>query len=114
MAYHVRLTSRALRDLHRIYQRIEAEVSFQAADWFAGLEEAIYSLEQHPNRAPTIPEDRKLRHLLYGKKPHVYRIIYEVTERARRVDVLHIRHSARDTMPKRSRGSKAARQAPQP
>jgi len=101
MAYHVRITRRALRDLGHIYRRIEAEVSHQASDWFAGLEEAIYSLEQHPKRAPTIPEDSKLRHLLYGKKPHVYRIIYEVAERARRVDVLHIRHSARDRMSRR-------------
>lgn len=102
MAYHVNVSRRALRDLDHIYQRIEAEVSHQAAEWFAGLEEAIYGLEQHPKRAPTIPEDSKLRHLLYGKKPHVYRIIYEVAERARRVDVLHIRHGARDRMPRKN------------
>jgi len=98
MAYHVRITNRALRDLDHIYRRIEAEMSLQAGDWFVGLEEVIYGLEQYPNRAPIIPEDRKLRHLLYGKKPNVYRIIYEVVERARRVDVLHIRHSARERM----------------
>ena len=101
MVYHVNLTRRALRDLAHLYRRIEAESSRQAAEWFAGLEEAIYSLEHHPKRAPTIPEDRKLRHLLYGKKPHVYRIIYEVMERARRVDVLHIRHGARASIPRR-------------
>jgi plasmid stabilization system protein ParE len=101
MAYHVRLTSRALRDLAQIYQRIEAEVSLQAADWFAGLEEAIYSLEQHPHRTPTISEDRKLHHLLYGKNPRVYRIIYEIEKRTSTVNVLHIRHGARDKMSRR-------------
>lgn len=113
MTYHVSITSRALRDLRYIYRRIEAETSLQAADWFTGLEEAIYSLEQHPNRAPTIPEDSTLRHLLYGKKPSIYRIIFEVTERTRRVDVLHIRHGARDKMPKRSHGIIAVRKATQ-
>jgi plasmid stabilization system protein ParE len=105
MAYQVNLTRRALRDLAYLYRRIEAEVSPQALRWFTGLETAIYSLEQHPDRAPTTPEDATLRHLLYGRKPHVYRIIYEIEKRPLRVNVLHIRHGARDKMPKRSRGS---------
>jgi mRNA-degrading endonuclease RelE of RelBE toxin-antitoxin system len=33
--------------------------------------------------------------LLYGHKPHIYRIIYRVVERHKRVDVVHIRHGAR-------------------
>jgi mRNA-degrading endonuclease RelE of RelBE toxin-antitoxin system len=37
-----------------------------------------------------------LRHLLYGAKPHAYRVIYEVDERQRKVWVLTIRHSARN------------------
>jgi mRNA-degrading endonuclease RelE of RelBE toxin-antitoxin system len=31
----------------------------------------------------------------YGNKPHVYRVIYRVLEREKRVNVLHIRHGAR-------------------
>lgn len=69
--------------------------------WFKGLEEVIYSLEHHPTRAPTTTEDRKLRHLLYGKKPHVYRIIYEIEQRPLLVNVLHIRHGSRDKLPRR-------------
>jgi toxin ParE1/3/4 len=38
---------------------------------------------------------RELRHLLYGKKPHVYRILYEVDERRQTVWVLTVRHGAR-------------------
>jgi mRNA-degrading endonuclease RelE of RelBE toxin-antitoxin system len=38
---------------------------------------------------------RKLRHLLYGKKPHVYRVIYEVQEKQQTVWVLTIRRGAR-------------------
>jgi len=33
--------------------------------------------------------------LLYGNKPHSYRVIYRVLERQKRVEVLHIRHGAR-------------------
>ena len=38
---------------------------------------------------------RKLRHLLYGNKPHVSRVIYEVDEGGQAVSVLTIRHGAR-------------------
>ena len=101
MVYQVRLTRRALRDLAHIYDYVQAEVSAQASSWFDGLEKVIYSLERYAKRGPIAPEDRKLRHLLYGRKPHVYRIIYEVKKRSSRVDVLHIRHGARDKIPRR-------------
>jgi hypothetical protein len=35
-------------------------------------------LEQYPNRGTVIPEREKLRHLLFGGKPNIYRIIYAV------------------------------------
>jgi toxin ParE1/3/4 len=75
MQYLVRLTDRALRDLEAIYEFIEANSSERAFAWFNGLAEAIYSLERFPERGTVIPEDKKLRDLLFGKKPSVYRII---------------------------------------
>jgi len=36
-----------------------------------------------------------LRHLLYGKKPHIYRVIYRFLEKQKQVEVLHIRHGTR-------------------
>jgi mRNA-degrading endonuclease RelE of RelBE toxin-antitoxin system len=36
--------------------------------------------------------------LLYGKKPHVYRIVYEIEEDTSTVYVLHIRVPGRATM----------------
>ena len=101
MAYRVELTTRALRDLAGIYKRIEAETKARAARWFDGMEKAINGLEEHPNRAPVTPEDRALRHLLYDKKPNVYRIIYEIEEATSTVYVLHIRPPGRASMPKR-------------
>jgi toxin ParE1/3/4 len=39
--------------------------------------------------------DPKLRYLLYGNKPHVYRILYRIDEKSRTVAIRHIRHGAR-------------------
>jgi toxin ParE1/3/4 len=96
MTYHVEITSRAERDLRDVYWRIHANDSPQAFTWFNGLEAMIYSLDKYPRRGAVAPENKNLRHLLYGAKPRVYRIIYEIDERNRKVSVLHVRHWARD------------------
>ena len=95
MAYLVNITSRAERDLAQLYRKINAEHSDAALRWYQGLKEAILSLEEHPNRCPVIPEKDGIRHLLYGRKPHVYRVIFRVLGKRKQVEVLHIRHGAR-------------------
>jgi toxin ParE1/3/4 len=95
VAYLVNITSRAERDLAHLYGEINAEHSDAALKWYRGLKEAILSLEDHPNRCPATPEKKQLRHLLYGHKPHLYRVIFRVLEKQKQVDVLHIRHGAR-------------------
>ncbi len=78
-----------------LFETINAERSDAALKWYRGLKKAILSLEKQPNRCPETPENTKLRHLLHGHKPHVYRVIYRVVESSKKVDVLHIRHGAR-------------------
>ena len=95
MAFRVKLTVRARRDLAAIYEYIHAESSAQAFAWFNGLEAAILRLEQRPERGAVTRESSRLRQLLYGNKPHIYRIIYSLQRRTRLVSVLHIRHGAR-------------------
>lgn len=95
MAYLVNISARAERDLSLIFDAIHVERSEAAVTWYSGLREAILSLEEKPNRCPETPETSRLRHLLYGHKPHVYRVIYWVTESSRQVDILHVRHGAR-------------------
>ena len=104
MAYRVELTGRASRDLREIYLRIHAEDSVQALAWFNGLEAMVYSLEEHPDRGAITPENKKLRHLLYGNKPHIYRVIYRVETRSKKVKVVHIRHGARDEFTRKKTG----------
>ncbi len=95
MAYLVNITTRAQRDLGRLYLQINADNSDAALKWYCGIKEAILSLEEHPNRCPVTPESDKLRHLLYGNKPHVDRAIYRVLVKQKQVEVLHLRHGAR-------------------
>lgn len=95
MAYVVKISSRAQRDLAQIYRRIDADDSDAALKWYRGLRQAILRLAEQPNRCPVTPENDKLRQLLYGHKPHIYRAIFRVAEKKKEVDVLHIRHGAR-------------------
>ena len=99
MTYLVEFAARAVRDLEILYVEKNAAESHAAARWYNELERAVYALASYPHRCPVAPEarrmKRKLRHLLYGKKPHVYRVIYEVDEKLQTVWVLTIRHGAR-------------------
>jgi plasmid stabilization system protein ParE len=95
MAHLVNLTSRAQRDLVDVYRDINAECSDAALRWRLGFRQAILGLEKHPSRCPATPENEKLRRLLYGHKPHIYRAIYRVLEKQNQVEVLHIRHGAK-------------------
>jgi toxin ParE1/3/4 len=100
MAFLVELTLRAERDLIDIYERISADDSVVAARWFNGLQKAIDALERFPRRCPVAPEDRtaqrRLRHLLYGSKRDVYRVIFDIDEPRKLIRVLTIRHAAMD------------------
>jgi plasmid stabilization system protein ParE len=93
MKYAVNVTLRAERDLARLYGEIDAAHSETARKWYRGLKKQILSLETLPLRCAITPENRNLRHLLYGHKRNTYRVIYRVV--GMRVDVLHVRHGAR-------------------
>ena len=99
MTYRVELADRVVRDLELLYLEKNAVDSPSAARWYNRLEEAVSALGRYPKRCPTAPESRKMKrklwHLLYGKRPHVYRVIYEIDEQRQVVWVLTIRHAAR-------------------
>jgi len=95
MAYLVNITSRAERDLAVLYEDINAEHSDAALQWYQELKLAILSLEERPNRCAMTRKRDRLRHLLYGQKLSIYRVIYRVQEKQKVVQVLHIRDGAR-------------------
>lgn len=95
MAYAVNLTARAQRDLASLYEAIDAADSPAARNWYGGLKRAVLSLENLPCRRRVVRKQGQVRQLLYGRKPQVYLVLYRVVEKRKQVDVLHIRHGAR-------------------
>jgi plasmid stabilization system protein ParE len=51
VAYRVRLTRRAARDLELLYDSIGAGNSAKAFEWFNALAETIFSLDRFQNAA---------------------------------------------------------------
>ena len=98
MAFRVRTTLKAKRDLDAILGWLLSEQAGEAGlRWFLGLREAVASLSEIPRRCMLAPENKafpfEVRQLLYGNRPHVYRILFTIEENA--VIVLHIRHGRR-------------------
>jgi len=98
MAFRVEYASEAEADLNGILDWLISQYAGATGlRWFEGLEEAIASLAQSPARCPLAPENRsfpfEVRHLLYGRRPHVYRIIFTIE--AERVVILRIWHGRR-------------------
>jgi plasmid stabilization system protein ParE len=100
MEYCVEFTNRAIRDLADLYRNINAVESIPAARWYSRLEKSIQSLDHLPYRCPVAPESgrtgRRLRQLLFGRRPRVYRVLFEIHEQRQEVLVLAIRHWAMD------------------
>ena len=101
MAFRVEYTLRAETDLFEILDWLIAEHAGEAGlRWFEGLEEAISSLAEMPSRCGLAPENDEfsfeIRHLLYGRKPDVYRVVFRVTGDA--VYILKIWHGRRQQL----------------
>ena len=95
MAFRVRNSARAKRDLDRILSRLLAEQAGEVGvRWFRGSSAAIASLASFPERCPLAPENETLpfevRRLLYGRRQHRYRILFTI-ERDTGL-IVHIRH----------------------
>ncbi|MBX3118931.1 MAG: type II toxin-antitoxin system RelE/ParE family toxin [Fimbriimonadaceae bacterium] len=77
-----------------------AERAPEAADkWVRRLRMEIGTLSEMPGRCSVAPESIKLgfdlRHLLFGKRSGVYRVIFRILETEKEVHVLSVRHGAR-------------------
>src|SRR5437899_4973761 len=105
MAYTVSLSGSAEADAYAAFERIRAVAPASAARWLTGLFAAIRTLADMPARCPVIPEaddlGAPLRHLLYGRRTSVYRIIFDMqedSEEGPRVRVLRIGHGVREAL----------------
>ena len=97
MAFQVNITEPALQDAEEFvgFIRNVRKEPEAAERWFRGLVEAIFSLEELPDRCPMIPEHEEfsmpVRHLVYFS----HRIIFRVDTLALQVVVLRIYHGSR-------------------
>ena len=102
MAYRVSLTAPAEMDAYAAFERIREAAPMHAEKWLRNLFKEILSLDELPARCPVIEEAKELgfpaRHLLYGKRRGVYRIIFHIREDEQHVRVLRIWHASRDAI----------------
>jgi plasmid stabilization system protein ParE len=97
MRFQVEITDSAWFELQEAYEWLAQRAPDAAVRWKAGILEAVQSLESSPRRCSLAPETayfgREIRQMLYGKRNHKYRILFEIREQM--VIVLRIRHGAR-------------------
>jgi plasmid stabilization system protein ParE len=98
MDFRVEISDQAQRDIAAIYDWLRSQQAGDAGErWFIGLSRTIASLTDLPSRCPSAPESRDspvdVRQLLYGSRPHVYRILFTIKDDI--VHVLHVRHGRR-------------------
>jgi plasmid stabilization system protein ParE len=100
MKYSVEIAPAALVDADLAYRRLTQFSERRAKRWFYGLIDAIYSLEEFPERCPVSPEsellDIEVRHLVYGKRSSTYKIFFSVDYQEAVVRVYRIWHGMRD------------------
>ena len=97
MSYTVVITDTAWAEIEEAYEWLAARSGTAAQKWKLGLLDLITRLERFPFASSVAPETdyfgREIRELLYGRRQHKYRILYEVKQDM--VIVLRIRHGAR-------------------
>lgn len=98
MAFRVEVTPEAKADANAILEWLHSQQAGEAGlRWFHRLGEAIDELSTFPRRCPLAPENAavpfELRQLVYGRKPHLYRILFTIDRDV--VYVLRIRHGRR-------------------
>lgn len=94
MAFRIKFSETADRNIYEILEwLVEEDAGDAGYRWFLGMREAIRSLGTMPKRCALAPEavefPFEVRQLLYGRKPHVYRVLFTIEDDT--VHVLHIR-----------------------
>jgi hypothetical protein len=104
MNYRVDISIPALQDAETGFLWIRQFSRDSAKMWYEGLLEAVFSLEENPQRCSIAKEsefiERELRQLIYGKKTQMYKIYFEIKEEEKVVRVYRIWHTSKESMGK--------------
>src|SRR5262245_17302505 len=97
MAFRVLVDPAALAEAEEHFLWLRERAPREAQRWFQGLWNAVELLAEMPNRCSLAPEghalERTIRQLLFGRPPHIHRILFVVVNDE--VRILRIRHAAR-------------------
>lgn len=100
MQFQVIITPSAKADIFETNTWLLENYPTSAADWLWGISQAVTSLSKLPERCPISPEseafDIVVRQLLYGKKPHIYRILFSIQNE--KVYVLRVRSTKQQSL----------------
>jgi plasmid stabilization system protein ParE len=101
MAFRVEITPQAEQDGNAILEwLLTQQAGERGLRWFQGLQDAIATLSTFPKRCSLARENAsvpfEMRQLLYGRRPHVYRILFTIEGEV--VYVLRIRHGRRKSL----------------
>jgi len=106
MVFDVLVTDEAFADLDSLTEFIRSQSSIEVSRrWFSSMIGAIDSLSAMPERCPLAPDTALrgsgVRLLLYGRRNRKYKIYFWIRRFGRSggaVEVLHIRHWARNPL----------------
>ena len=95
--YKVNIPNEVIEEIE-YYVDVIAKDSIDAAlKWYQGIETAIYTLDQNPERYPVAFEDRfhdyEIRNLIVGN----YRVLYRIENKI--VQILHVKHGKMERKP---------------
>lgn len=93
MQFQVIITPSAKADIFEINTWFLENYPDLAEGWLWGISQSVTSLSKFPERCPVSAEseafDVVVHQLIYGKKPHTYRILYSVQDN--KVYILRVR-----------------------
>lgn len=103
MAYQIKITTPAENDIYSAFDRVKKLAPSVSEKWLRGIFKSIFTLTEMPDRCPMAPESETLgvpiRHLLFGKRSAIYRIIFDIQNEPKvepLVRVLRVWHGKKD------------------
>lgn len=95
MAFNVRLTEAAQRDIGEAMDYIAANSPEHARKWFDEFFEVLETLTEMPARHPLITESGHLKRALHSLHYHSHRVVYEINVAQQTVSIVRVYHSSR-------------------
>ena len=99
MPYRIDIAPEAAEALEEIYLYIAQDSPDNAARWYFAIHDKIQTLKESPNRCPAAFESRfygyEIRNLIFGS----YRVLFRVQEQGQIIQILHVKHGARERTP---------------